>query len=182
MSQTAYIQDLLNFCDHSMKWCTAESEKAAAKVGDTFQSIMSDAKRVSKMSEDTLKAVGEFKANLRKMADDQGGKPEASTLIEALTKLCKEHVELNDFAFPVVEALQFQDRIRQNMENLNKMLSLWTQNRSKLQSATSADSIEMVEFGNQLLDRTTMAEERDIIRQMIPGVRAEQKQDEGLFF
>jgi hypothetical protein len=182
MTQPSYIQDLLQFCDQSMKWCTSESEKAASKVGDTFQSIMNDAKRVSKMSEDTLKAVGEFKANLRKIAQEESGKPETSALIEALTKLCKEHVELNDFAFPVIEALQFQDRIRQNMENMNKMLSHWTQNRSSLNSAASADCAEIIEFGNQLLDRTTMAEERDIVRQLIPGVRQEQKQDEGLFF
>jgi len=171
------IVNLLSFCDESMKWCAKESESATTRIGDIFHELMNEAKRVYKMSEHTLETLQHYKEQLAQMGDD--GAVKSSDLIKGLKALAKKNSEIDSIASPIIESLQFQDRIRQNMENVVKIVKHWTECRHN-------GSVDMVAFGNELLKKTTMAEERDIIRRHISGLNDEAQAaagaDDGLFF
>jgi hypothetical protein len=176
-ASNAAVNDLLTFCDESMKWCAKESEASATRIGDVFQTLMNEAKRVFKMSEHTLETLQSYKEQLSQMGED--GAMKSNELIRGLKKLAKQNSEIDDIASPIIESLQFQDRIRQNMENVVKILKHWTEHRHDA-------NVDMVAFGNELLTKTTMPEERDIIRRHISGLNEEAPAaagaDDGLFF
>ncbi|MEI6398637.1 MAG: hypothetical protein WCO71_07700, partial [Pseudomonadota bacterium] len=101
-------------------------------------------------------------------------------LISALSVLVIEHRSVNDVVMPIVEALQFQDSIRQQMENLGKVMKIWIATRIEIGVNLTPDQTR--DFGEKLLNVTTMFGEREIIRRYIPGLPEEQEAAEVTFF
>ncbi len=73
--------------------------------------------------------------------------------------------EVDDFVCPIIEALQFQDRIVQNLNNLSKMLTVWTDCHQRFLAEGKCQEQELVEFSNKLLACSTMHSEKEIIEQ-----------------
>lgn len=75
---------------------------------------------------------------------------------------------IDRFVMPIVSTIQFQDRVRQNTENIRKAFDLWLTYRpeSKAERESNIDS-QLVLLGDSLLSVMTMAEERVIVREHI---------------
>jgi hypothetical protein len=159
MSDKQFINDLIEFSTLSMDWCSKESAKSSKQIGDIMSFVVQDAKRISSMSEDTLDIVKDAKKDI----DDLVSQGKSSELIVNLQKLCDEQVDIRSLIHPVVVALQFQDRICQNMDNQIKMLKLWHEKRAEVVDAGELSEEKLQEFGKALLDCTSMHEEREII-------------------
>lgn len=174
-----FVDDMMEFTSRSLEWCAQESEKAAQTVGETITFLLSDAKRISIMSTEAVSLLEQVRGKDKAAVD---AAPKAGVLIDSLKKLCTEEADFHRFVDPVVEALQFQDRISQMMENMIRMIATWASMRSNLEGQPTLAEADLLEFGHTLLGCTTMAEERRFIRQAIPGLPEEQGITEAQLF
>ncbi len=79
-------------------------------------------------------------------------------------------------------ALQSQDIIRQNIENIGRFHSTWATFRDKIKGTESHNKNLEVEFGQQLMTVMTSHREREIIENNIAGISAGSLGDEAEFF
>lgn len=173
------IEGMVRFSEGSMQWCGKESEKAVASVIQVMDLLMNDARRISSMSEDTLGAVREFRKTIlqlqNKIEDDQLDQELSATqlLIQELSRLTHEHEEVNELVQPIVQVLQFQDRITQNMENMRRMLHVWQETRKSVEKSGQFNQEAKEAFGQALYHCTTMEEERQPLRQRFDNLTPE---------
>ena len=174
-----FISNFIEFSDGSMKWCCNESENASSSIMSILDHLLSDAERVSKMSQDTLDAV----QTLKKIKLEKQGQSDdnmTKDLISGLVQLTQQHQDVAELIHPIIEALQFQDRITQNMQNMVKMLGVWWASRSSWENG--GDKEKMSEFAHALYEKTTMVEERDLLRGMWPSLPAEPETQDAILF
>ena len=175
IDQSTFIDDFIAFAQASMDWCVAESDKETMNVSNTIEILVAEFERRALVSDQTLTEIREFKeklATLRKNPSDL-----MSNMLVELKKLSDVQRDMNDLINPVIEGLQFQDRLRQNLENLAKMLNVWLGQR---RDAGVQDDV--VSFGKKLLDCTTAPDEREVIRQAIAGLPEENHVEQSLMF
>ncbi len=164
-----FLTDFIQFSQDSMQWCAQESEKSTRVISDMLDMILAESKRVSSLSQESLQAVKAMQASLNSLMQ---GNPAMNlgALLKSLHVLSQENQEIQGVINPIIESLQFQDRLRQNLENLGKMMDTWMTTRSRFLQQGHCQESDMVDFGKALMTNTTMAEERDVIRRHIPGL------------
>ena len=181
--ENAKFLDLLRvFSMESLNWCRAESEAAICKVNDVINSLVSDANRVSATSKESIDAINAVRSIIDNLLPD-GNRTEANKLGIALQEAAKHDEQIQSLVTPIIETLQFQDRISQNMNNLGKMIEIWLKAREAIIS--SPDSLTqdfMLQFGKELSACTAMIDERDLLRKYIDGLPEENKTTSALFF
>ena len=181
MHQQKFHGKFTEFSEKSMRWCAKQSEDSVEATTTILNILLQDASRVSKMSTDTLQAMDTFKkaiSGTAKMEPDEKTKK----IIGALKALSSQHLEISDFASPIIETLQFQDRIRQNMENLAKMTKAWMLQR-EMEVGDNASSADVLKnFGEVLIKCSTMKSERDVVRKSIAGMPEEQVTEDVMLF
>lgn len=164
------IVNFIEFSTESMNWCKAESEDAITNIMDIVNHLADDASRVSSVSAealDALRSLGESIADLQE-------KDKVGDLSSILTEFKDKHDHIGDIINPIVQSLQFQDRVTQNLDNIKRMLDYWWSVRGS--------ELSLQEFGEELLKKTTMQEERDLIRGVIDGLSEEQEQKGAILF
>lgn len=167
MNQAELLSNFRVFTADSLLWCVKEAEQGTTRVTGAIDVLLKDIARVSKMSNDSLKALEGLRVLLKSFDNNN-----YEQLHKSLYGLCREHSEIDSYIQPIMEALQFQDRFRQNLENVVKMIDVWQEQR-KLLDEGEAPSDQLLDFGKALLDKTTMKRERDVIRDHIKGLAAE---------
>jgi len=171
-AQIAFYESMIAYSEAIMLKCIHDSDEAVRSISKVIDFLLKDSSRISKMSSDTLNAV----KNLESVMSEVDKPTTAATLkklITALSVLVKEHRSVEDVIMPIVEALQFQDSIRQQMENLGKVMKIWVATRIELGANMTPDQERA--FGEKLLKVTTMFSEREIVRRYIDGLPEEQK-------
>ena len=165
-----YYLSLIQYSKEIMTYCVTDSDAAVSSMSAVIDMLLKDSGRISKMSADTLAAV----KNLEGIVAEVSNKPTALTLkklIDALFGFVKENRSVNDVIMPIVEALQFQDSIRQQMENMGKVMECWAEARLTMGDNPTEEQIR--ELGSKFFKCTTMISERDIIRKHIAGLPAD---------
>jgi hypothetical protein len=174
-NKETFLKNYVDFTRKSLKWCCDESEKEATSIFSSLSTIMEDIKRRSAMTENTLAAVEKVKATIQARKLSPAANVSISELIVGLKNLSGDNSEIQNLTNPIVEALQFQDRLRQNLENIGKAMDYWIKNRTAEMSE--------VEFGEGLMKCMTSPEERTLIRDKIGGLAPEQTvTEDALFF
>lgn len=170
-----FLEDYIAFTRQSLKWCCDESEREATSIFSSLSTIMEDIKRRSAMSENALQAMEKVRLAITQRKLSPAASSSISDLIVGLKNLSGDNSEVQNLTNPIVEALQFQDRLRQNLENIGKAMDFWVKNRDK--------NISETDFGEGLLKCMTSPEERSLIREKIQGLAPEQKvAEDALFF
>lgn len=168
MAIQQHLDDLMEFSTESMRWCAEASEEATKQILKILDFLTKEAARVSSMSKEAVEACDA----IRKAATSAVEGTMATNLIAGLKKLAADHSEVQSFIDPIVQTLQFQDRVTQMMDNIVRMIAAWSIERERLSGSASA-TLDLVAFGTTLMECATMAEERDLIRKVIPGLPAE---------
>lgn len=176
-----FLYDLADFCYNSMKWCATESETATEKINDIITILLDDAMKVSALSKDTLGAINSMREVINNLTNERD-KDAANDLAKALTQASTEDEEMRRFVSPIMESLQFQDRISQNMNNFSKMLRTYIEKREELLGMPQLSEEDRVDFGNRLLECTTMPEEREVIRSFIDNLKEEEIAETDVMF
>ncbi|MGE0173472.1 MAG: hypothetical protein AB7T49_11815 [Oligoflexales bacterium] len=173
-----FYGELSKFTKKSLGWCTLESEKSTTNITDTITLLLSDTQRVSKLSKESLAAIKQVGNKFQGAASLNAIK--VGDLIATLVHLCKEHEELGLIIEPIIHSLQFQDRFRQNLENIAKMVDVWLAERAK--TVTGDQQAALSTFGEKLAKCTTMREERDVLRKHIPNINLPPERTEEVTF
>ncbi len=172
MTQPLSHQELLerfqSFSHASLQWCIAESEASTSAVSSAIDQLMAKAERVSKISAAGLVALKAAKRTLDQHKGPAKYNPVAiNSLIKSLQGLSREHEEVRGIINPIIENLQYQDRLRQRLENISKMTHYWTTFRKPVAAGGGAGGpveCDFLGFAQGLAKLTTSVEERDILR------------------
>ena len=170
MNKAESTQKIQEFTKVSLDWCTKEAESGTERVTDAIATLLKDIKRVSAMSSESLKALNSLQTVLSSV-----DKENYQELHKSLSSLSREHGEIDSYIQPIMESLQFQDRFRQNLENIVRMIEVWQDFRARPDLASRASEDALKAFGEALIAKTTMKRERDVIREHIPGLEAERE-------
>lgn len=167
-----FISRLQKFTDESLSWCSKESEQSTARVTDAIELLLRNTQRVSSISQESLNALQGLRKSIHlRLGDEKSKKVPMGQLVKSLELLATEHNEIDSVIHPIISSLQFQDRMRQNFENMVRMISVWLEHRKKAGTHVSAEA--QVCFAEALCKVTSMIGERDIVRKHIPGSPAE---------
>ncbi len=90
-------------------------------------------------------------------------------------KTARQNGDVSRYVSPIIEALQFQDRISQTMDCIGRSMVKWLEFRAAVGDADSLTEEQKIAFGTMLLKLTTMKEERDVIRENIPTMPQEEE-------
>ncbi len=171
ISSQELIDRLRDFTQASFSWCSKESEASTGKVTDAIDMILEKAARVSQISEESREAMQGVQKAINLHLGEHSNKESLSILIKSLNEIAHEHNEMHNLIEPIIHSLEFQDRLRQNLENIWKMLPFWIEFRKHIPDEITED--ELRNFGRELMKFTTMISERDVIRKFIPGLEKE---------
>ncbi len=174
-----FLADFTKFVELSLNWCIKESEKEAAYISDAVNLLVQDIERRSSMTSTTIEALNQVKGKIESFFKQS--KMNVPKLMLELKKLSSNQKEMHELIHPIIEGLQFQDRLRQNLENYTKIVRLWIKERNISTDEKSSDAI-LHKFGEKLLTCTTSTDERDLIRQLIPSLPEEKKVDDVMMF
>lgn len=178
-----FFEKLMNFSQASIKWCVEESEKSVSKIGEIISFLISDSERITTMSTETLQALINLKKELNQLSGQTANTGDVTKIKEVLQSVQKSHEDTRMFLEPVIESLQFHDRIRQRMENILKMMHYWQKHHQEFARKHTLGESDLLAIGAELAKLTTMTAERDLIRRLIPNLAAEQApQDDVMFF
>lgn len=177
MAAQTLVDRFTKFTNKSLDWCVEESENATSQVSQAIDTLLQTTSRVSELSEDSLTAINDLKHKLQNHIAKKGS---SEDLISSLQDISSRYDEIQNVIHPIIETLQFQDRLRQNLENLSKMIPLWIESRQRYAQSISQE--DLLEFGESLMACTTMKDERDCIRKYIKGLKEEQQQDSVTMF
>lgn len=180
MAAKSLIEQYQMFTKESLKWCIDESESSTARVSAAIDVLLKDAARVSELSQESLEAINGVKDKLQVHIGDESRCESVNDLIKALVQLASENDEVQNVIHPIISSLQFQDRLRQNLENLEKMIPAWLNARQNFSNGLTAE--QLTGFGEEILKLTTMKEERDRVKEFISGLPEEEAQDSVLMF
>ena len=179
IDNATYVNDLRDFSIASMNWCSHEAETEAMKVNEIINALVNDAGRRASMSQQALEATRFIQQKIESLRATSSGE-KIGELVKILENISKEHSELDNLTGPIIEALQFQDRLRQNLENLGKVLNTWLAERSSMGGELGDDA--QLAYGKKLLSCMTSQEERAIVRSFIAGLPEEEIVENALFF
>ncbi len=158
------------FSQKTLEWCAHESEISTARVTEAIDLLLKNTARVSQISAESLAAIeGLQKAISLRFGDNS--RENFVKLIKNLEDLAGEHAEVQNVIQPIIQALQFQDKLRQNLENAVRMLPVWIEFRKDLPMQITQEKLQ--DFGKALMTKTTMISERDVIRAHIDGLASE---------
>jgi hypothetical protein len=158
------------FSQKTLEWCAHESETSTARVTEAIDLLLQNTARVSQISAESVAAIqGLQKAISLRFAERN--RENFAKLIQNLEELAGEHEEVQSVIQPIIQALQFQDKLRQNLENAVRMLPAWMEFRKDLPMQITQEKLQ--EFGKVLMTKTTMISERDVIRAHIDGLAPE---------
>jgi hypothetical protein len=183
LENSVLTERFIAFTEESLRACSVQAEKSVNMVAKILDDIVADSSRVSQLSQDTIAAL----ASVRKMLETQkqkttspahaqaerGSKQLLQQIMDALQVLGEHNSEVSQFVTPMIESLQFQDRIRQQMDNIPKMLRVWLTARKQFDNnALTLDDCEALQkkFGEDLLAVSISEQERNVIRANIPGL------------
>ncbi len=177
-SEVQMTNDLLEFSRQSLQWCLKESEKSTFRINEIINNLMSDAKRVASMSKETLDAFEKAREIIDNLVN-VGDRKVANEIGLLLKGMSDKNAQIQQTVMPIIEALQFQDRITQNMDHVTEVIRMWLEMRSKVMEKGSFTDEDKVELGQKYCDLVTMGEERDCVVKHIPNI-PEPQHDDGL--
>lgn len=161
-----FIKDVSTFINESLRWCKDESEKESTTILIALQNVMEDVKRRSKMSAAAEDSLRDAQQKLSAIVASAEGVA-LDELLNELQSLKSDNAEVNRLVNPVIEALQFQDRLVQNLQNIEKVMECWF----KYETESLKNGHETIEnqarkeaLIKDLLKCVTTAEERQLVR------------------
>ena len=177
--QAAYFETMVTFSKNIMNKCIEDSDEAVRTISSIIDILLKDSSRISKMSTDTQTALKKVDSALSELGP-KGSGVTLNKLIAALSSLIKEHRSVNDVLMPIIGALQFQDAIRQQMENIGKVMGAWLV--AKIELGLNPTAEQLTKVGESMLKLTTMQSERAIIRKYIGGLPDEAVVEDVMMF
>lgn len=164
----------VNFLEGILAKSVAITESATVHIAEVMDNLLKDSERIAHLSEESIRAVKTLRDELLEIAKQPTtGEPPKGTrinhIISALKELSEKDQTVSEHIEPIITALQYQDRITQNFNNLAHFVRIWG---NGLVANTEEEVLNLFDpqtgsfdpLGQLLCDKTTMEAERDILR------------------
>jgi len=175
------LERLFEFSQSSLDDCICQTQQAFDELLTLLNLVTGESDEVAYLFSDDNDSFNDIKAILSKHASDNG--QQASDIISQIAATREKH---NEEAGALIQsfmmALQSQDIIRQNIENIGRFHSTWATFRNKIKGTESHNENLEIEFGQQLMTLMTSHSEREIIENNIAGISAGALGDEADLF
>jgi len=175
------LERLFEFSQSSLDDCICQTQQAFDELLTLLNLVTGESDEVAYLFSDDNDSFNDIKAILSKHASDNG--QQASDIISQIAATREKH---NEEAGALIQsfmmALQSQDIIRQNIENIGRFHSTWATFRNKIKGTESHNENLEIEFGQQLMTLMTSHSEREIIENNIAGISAGSLGDEADLF
>jgi len=165
-----FIEKIESFTSASLHWNSQESERSVSLIVDTICIVQQRVEQLFEPTPDNKETVAQLMDVSNQMQDTHNRKTTLRLLVSTLNNRMEADHKIKKLIEPIVTAIQFHDRICQNMDNLSHALETWRINRNRVIECSSFSDELQVSFGTTLIDLMTMTEERDIVRRHIQGL------------
>ena len=167
-----FLKRIISFSKKMLGMSAAESEEEVLRIQKSLELLMNDVKRRASLTQDAFNSLNQLQSQVTEQYENFGQK-NLNKLLQILHRFSDENQEMRQLLIPVIEVLQFQDKLRQNLENLGRMLEKWLEHREKVLASKRTTKKQIQAMGSDFLKCATTIEERNIIRSKISGLPKE---------
>ncbi len=175
------LERLFEFSQSSLDDCISQTQQAFDELLTLLNLVTGESDEVAYLFSGDNDSFNDIKAILSKHASNNG--QQASDIISQIAATREKH---NEEAGALIQsfmvALQSQDIIRQNIENIGRFHGTWATFRDKIKDTEYHNENLEIEFGQQLMTLMTSHSEREIIEHNIAGISAGPLGDEADIF
>ncbi len=172
-----FLRRIQQFASASLQWCNEQSAHAVSAIMDIITCVQERAESIENFSAETQETVDQLRKLTANTQFHEAGKETTRFLINNLQNKLAVDDKINYLIKPIITAVQFQDRICQNMANMSGALEAWLTSRATIIQTSPTEEDPILTLGEQLMNIMTMPEERDIIREHIEGLPEPQQND-----
>ncbi len=177
------LERLLAFSNASLEDCINQTQQAFDELINLLSLVTGESEDVSYLFTNKEETLNDIQNIIAK--NKASGHIHARKMIEEIAATREKHSqEASELIQSFMIALQSQDIIRQNIENIGRLHDAWGAYRSTIKQQNRFDSNTRKEFGSELVRKMTSHTEREIIDQYIPGALTnnENSADDDVFF
>ena len=161
--------DLTEFTSSTLKWNERISSEAIDPILQIIVEVRETSISASNISDDSIEALEKIKQVVDTVSHSSK-KAATKILLGSIQNRIDIDDTIDELVRTIMTSVQFQDRIRQNMENLSKSILSWRSLRSGTATENELSEESKKTLGTKLIDNMTMSDERDIIRNHIPNL------------
>ncbi len=174
------LERMFKFSQKSLNECIEQTQLAFDELLALLNLITGESKDVAYLFSGVDDSFDDIKAILAKYKNaDQ----HSNNLINEIAATQEQHTdEAGTLIQSFMLALQSQDIIRQNIENIARFHASWAAFREQVKCNTQPNSDLSIEFGEQLMGLMTSHAEREIIAINIPGMSLKSQSEKGELF
>ncbi|MEH6347978.1 MAG: hypothetical protein V7785_22975 [Bermanella sp.] len=172
---------LFEFSQASLNDCVEQTQQAFDELLILLNLVTGESDDVAYLFTDKAETLSDIKAILSK--SQTLNNQQASNMIGEIASARSKHSEeASELIQSFMVALQSQDIIRQNIENIGHFHHCWSACRDSMKKNERVDEGGLLNFGQELVSKMTSLPEKVIIEQFIPGVDVSDEGDDGVFF
>ena len=180
------VSDLLErifaFSHASLKECILQTQQAFDELIMLLDLVTGESKEVAYLFTDENESLSDIKNIISKSHNTPKNK-QASHVIKEIAKAREQHsTEAKGIIQSFMVALQSQDIIRQNIENIGHVHKVWNFYRHSIKMQKKVSANYLIDFGQDLMGKMTSHPEQVIVEGFIPGVDAGSEGEESIFF
>ncbi len=180
-SVVSLSERLCDFSKSSLDDCIDQTQNVFEELMKLLSLITGESEDVAYLFADSNESLADIKSILinYQNADEH----QAKQLLHEMAVSRKKHSkEADKLIQKFMVALQSQDIIRQNIENIGKFHLLWSEYRESIKQSENFNEQQRITFGNEVMNQMTSHAEREIIKQLIPGIILEESEDDDMFY
>jgi len=172
---------LFDFSQASLNDCVEQTQHAFDELLILLNLVTGESDDVAYLFTDKAETLSDIKAILKK--SQSLNSQQASNMIGEIANARSKHSEeASELIQSFMVALQSQDIIRQNIENIGHFHHCWNTCRDSMKKSEQLDQGLLLGFGQELVTKMTSLAEKVIIEEFIPGVDVSDEGDDGVFF
>ncbi len=176
------LERIFEFSHASLNECILQTQHAFDELIMLLNLVTGESKDVAYLFTDQNESLMDIKNILSKNQQSPKDK-QAHNIIKEIAKAREQHSkEANELIQSFMVALQSQDIIRQNIENIGHVYHVWNFYRHTIKAQKQVTSNYLIDFGQDLIGKMTSHPEQVIVEGFIPGVDAGSKGEESVFF
>ena len=180
-SLNTLLERFFEFSQDSLDNCIDQTQHAFDELLKLLNLVTGESEDVAYLFTDSNDSLIDIKQILINHKGDNGKL--ANLIIKEIAATREKHnQEAGDLIQSFMMALQSQDIIRQNIENVGRFQTVWSEFRHEVNNKLDFNPEQQQVFGQLLMDKMTSHAEREIITSLIPGVQiSDVEDDDGLF-
>ncbi len=180
------VSDLLErffaFSHASLEACVLQTQQAFDELMMLLDLVTGESKDVAYLFTDENESLSDIKSIISKSHHDPNNH-QVSQVIKEIAIASEQHSnEAKDIIQSFMMALQSQDMIRQNIENIAHVHQVWSFYRHSIKTQKKINANYLIDFGQDLIGKMTSRPEQVIVEGFIPGVDAGSEEEESIFF